>query len=88
MNRIKKEIIETHPEMTIGIYVRNLNNGPWFGINENEKYSPASMMKVPILITFLKWIEQDSSVLDKKIFISKDSTSLNQYFKPLKDIIV
>lgn len=88
MNRIKKEIIETHPGMTIGIYVRNLNNGPWFGINENEKYSPASMMKVPILITFLKWIEQDSSVLDKKIFISKDSTSLNQYFKPLTDIIV
>ena len=88
INRIKKEIIETHPEMTIGIYVRNLNNGPWFGINENEKYSPASMMKVPILITFLKWIEQDSSVLDKKIFISKDSTSLNQYFKPLTDIIV
>ncbi|MDQ5968539.1 MAG: beta-lactamase class [Patescibacteria group bacterium] len=74
--------------MTIGIYVRNLNNGPWFGINENEKYSPASMMKVPILITFLKWIEQDSLVLDKKIFISKDSTSLNQYFKPLTDIIV
>lgn len=73
--------------MTIGIYVRNLNNGPWFGINENEKYSPASLMKVPILITFLKWIEQDSSILNKKIFINEDSTIATQYYKPLKGLI-
>ncbi len=58
--------------MTIGIYVRNLNNGPWFGINEDEKYSPASLMKVPILITFLKWIESDPNILTRKILVNDD----------------
>ncbi len=88
ISRIKKEIIETQSGVTIGMYIRNLNNGPWFGINENEKYSPASLMKVPILITFLKWIEQDTSILDKRILINENKNSAIQYFKPSKEISV
>ncbi len=74
--------------MTIGIYVRNLNNGPWFGINEDEKYSPASLMKVPILITFLKWIESDPNILTRKILVNDDENGSTQYFKPAKNLII
>lgn len=74
--------------MTIGVYVRNLNNGPWFGINENEKYSPASLMKVPILMTFLKWIELDPSILMKKILVNEDKNQSNQYYKPQKGLTI
>lgn len=74
--------------MTIGLYVRNLNNGPWFGINENEKYSPASLMKVPIFITFLKWIELDPSVASKKILVNEDKNTSTQYFKPIKNLTI
>ena len=88
INRIKKEVIETHSGMTIGIYVRNLNNGPWFGINEDEKYSPASLMKVPILITFLKWIESDPNILTRKILVNDDENGSTQYFKPAKKLII
>lgn len=88
IDRIKKEVIETHSGITIGIYIRNLNNGPWFGINENEKYSPASLMKVPILMTFLKWIELDPSVLTKKILVNEDRNSSTQYFKPTKNLSI
>lgn len=88
IERIKKEVIDTHSWMTIGLYVRNLNNGPWFGINENEKYSPASLMKVPILITFLKWIEQDAPILNKKILIDNYKNTVIQYYKPINNLII
>lgn len=49
------------------IYYRDLNNGPWLGINEKEYFSPASLIKVPVLITYLKETENDPTLLDKKI---------------------
>jgi chloramphenicol 3-O-phosphotransferase len=33
---------EKNPDVTLALYVRSLNNGPWFGINENEKYKNLS----------------------------------------------
>jgi len=49
------------------IYYRDLNNGPWFGINEKEYFSPASLVKAPLLIAYYKEAEANPSILDKKI---------------------
>lgn len=49
------------------VYYRDLNNGPWFGINEKEYFSPASLIKVPLMIAYYKLSESDPSVLDKEI---------------------
>lgn len=38
----------------ISVYFRDLNNGWWFGINEKELFSPASLMKVPVMIAVYK----------------------------------
>lgn len=86
INRIKTEVINKHPNVQVGVYVRNLNNGPWFGINENEHYSPASILKLPVLITYLKWIEKDSSIWDKKLLLGEE-TSETHYFAPSKNLI-
>lgn len=51
----------------ISVYFRDLNNGPWVGINEKEYFSPASMLKTPLLISLLKWSEVDGSVLNREI---------------------
>lgn len=53
------------------VYYRDLNNGPWFGINEKEYFSPASLIKVPVLIAYLKEAENDPSILEKKIINTK-----------------
>ncbi len=47
-----------------GIYFRELQGGRWFGINENAKFSPASLLKVPIMIAYLKSAEKQSKILD------------------------
>lgn len=49
------------------IYFRDLNNGPWFGINEKEYFTPASLVKVPVLITYYKMAEQNPEILKQTI---------------------
>ncbi len=50
----------------ISVYYRSLNNGPWFGIKEQEYFTPASLLKVPILIAALKKAELDTALLNRK----------------------
>jgi beta-lactamase class A len=49
------------------VYFRDLNNGPWFGIGENERFSPASLLKVPIMMAYFKWAESSPQVLEKRL---------------------
>lgn len=51
----------------ISVYFRDLNNGPWFGIGETEDFSPASLLKLPLLIAYFKKAESDPGILDQKI---------------------
>ena len=57
------EIEEKNPDIHLSVYFRNLNNGPWFGIRENEGFAPASLMKISILISYLKMSETDPNLL-------------------------
>lgn len=73
----------------VSVYYRNLNNGNWFGINEQELFSPASLMKTPLLLVYLKKIEQDPSVWDKKILYREDPTEAmyRQNIQPEKTLV-
>ncbi|MDP3837065.1 MAG: hypothetical protein Q8Q67_03110 [bacterium] len=51
------------------VYFRDLNNGPWVGINEDEEFTPASLLKVPLMISYLKIAEAFPSVLDEKYIL-------------------
>ncbi len=53
------------------VYFRDLKNGPWFGIGEEKEFSPASLLKVPVMIAYLKASEVDPGVLEKKILKDK-----------------
>jgi len=54
------------------IYLRDLNGGPWLGINEMENFSPASLVKVPLMMTYYKAAEKKPELLNETITI--DST--------------
>lgn len=47
----------------VAVYYRDLHDGPWFGINEKIEFNPASMMKVPLMIAWLKRAERNPEVL-------------------------
>ncbi len=49
----------------VSVYYRDLHDGPWFGINEKTTFNPASMMKVPVMIAWLKRAERDPQVMKR-----------------------
>lgn len=57
---------------SISVYFRNMENGQWIGINENDNYDSASLLKVPFMIAYFKKAEVDSAILFKKIYYNKE----------------
>lgn len=48
-------------------YFRDLSQTEWTGYNEDEKFWPASLMKVPEMISLLRQEEDQPGLLDKKL---------------------
>jgi beta-lactamase class A len=67
----------------IAVYFRDLNNGPWFGINEKENFMPRSLLKVPLLISLLKLAETDPGIINEKVLYEKAfPDQIAQYYEP------
>ncbi|MDD5627818.1 MAG: class A beta-lactamase-related serine hydrolase [Elusimicrobia bacterium] len=64
------------------VYFRDLNNGPWFGINELGQFAPASLLKVPIMMAYLKWAEREPGVLRRSLCFRKRLSELVPNFVP------
>jgi beta-lactamase class A len=56
---LEKKHLATH----VSVYFRDLNNGPWFGINDDVAFSPASLLKVPAMMAVYKIAEEDPEFL-------------------------
>jgi len=68
-------------------YLKLLNGGKWVGVNENETFAPASMLKVPTVVAFLKYAEEHAAILDQEVLYdgSFDDNKV-EYFKPRQSI--
>jgi beta-lactamase class A len=53
------------------IYFEDLTTGAWVGIDEKDKFTPASLMKMPTLIAILKKVELGSISLDDNLTLTK-----------------
>lgn len=72
----------------ISVYYRDLHDGPWFGINEKQEFDPASMMKVPVMIAWLKRAEKDPMVLNRTfIYDGQIDLTVQQNIKPADAIV-
>jgi beta-lactamase class A len=50
-----------------GIYFQDLENGHWFGINEDTKFLVGKTLKLPIMIAYFKAAEANPAILKKII---------------------
>jgi beta-lactamase class A len=57
---------------TISIYYRDLQNGPWVGINEDELFMGGSLHKVSFLVAALKTIQENPELLEEKRLFSEE----------------
>lgn len=60
----------------IAVYFRDLNNGPWFGIDDQMSFAPASLLKVPLAIAYYKLSESNPDLLSKEIVYNGTSNSV------------
>jgi beta-lactamase class A len=64
----------------VAVYLRHLFDGGSLDINGNEKFTPASLLKVPDMITLFKMADGDPSVLTKKVTYDKIYDSSKPFF--------
>lgn len=70
------------------VYFRDLDNGPLFGINEKDKFIPASLLKLPVMLVYFKLAESDPELLKEKlVFEWVGNDELVQYYKPSRTIV-
>jgi beta-lactamase class A len=67
----------------VSVYFRDMNYGVWTGINFDDKYIPASLMKVPLMIAYLKESQSSPAVLTREYAISSSlDANEKEVFKP------
>jgi beta-lactamase class A len=69
-------------------YFRRLASGAWTGIDENRGFDPASLLKEPLMIAYLRYSERYSGVLDKTLIWSSNDYNSNQNIRPPKTIVI
>jgi beta-lactamase class A len=70
----------------VSVYFRDLNNGPWFGISENEDFHPSSLLKVTAMLAAYLRAEKDPAFLSKEIEYDGIDTEIDQYYASKESI--
>ncbi len=83
MNSYINAAVSAGKAKKVSVYFRSLTNEAWTGINEDDKYAPSSMLKVAVLIAYLKLSETDPSILSRQIYYTH-AEDPGQTFKPAK----
>lgn len=70
------------------VFFYDLNRGRWTGVNAIEKYSPASMLKVVIMVAYFKDSEENPNMLNKYLTYTKeiDDVVKQDPFNTLSDL--
>jgi beta-lactamase class A len=53
------------------VYYRDLNNGPWVGVNSTMQFIPASLLKVPLAMRVYKEVERNPALLQGLVKVPK-----------------
>lgn len=68
--------------LSLSAYYRELDSGHWFGVNEGERFSPASLLKVPVLIAILAMAERQPGLLAEKVVAPESLRAATDPFYP------
>ncbi len=80
VNAAIEDMVEKGDATAVSFYFRDLINGNRFGIGESDKFSPKSLLKLPLMIAYFKWSETNPLVLRKTLTYAGGDTQ--QKIKP------
>jgi beta-lactamase class A len=71
----------------VGVFFQDLNSGQWAGYNQSKKFSPASLLKVPVMMTYFRLAETTPDILNTKIrYDGSFDDNAQENIKPLKTL--
>ena len=63
----------------VSVWVRELNTSQWASTNENDLYSPASLLKVPLMIAYYKIAELEPTILTSQLVYTNTGAQKRQH---------
>lgn len=83
------EVIKKRSQLTeVAVYFRDLNNGPAFGVDETGEFFPASLLKVPVMMVYYRWSEQEPGLLEKEVlFEAPRDFGVSIAIKPREELV-
>jgi len=72
--RINDEV-QKDGDFQLSVYFRNLQNGPSFGINPDQDFAPASLLKLPLMIAYFKKAEINPELLNDELVFTANENS-------------
>ena len=70
----------------ISVYLQEYGTGKWVGVNENDQYDPASLLKVPLMIAYYQIGEKNPSILKQEVAFNGTDQNDDEYFKSPNNI--
>ena len=67
VNALIENTLKRGSAAAVSVYFRDLNHGNGFGIRDQDKFSPKSLLKVPLMIAYFKWAETNPLILRKTL---------------------
>lgn len=67
LNQATVQYISGGKAARIGVWVRDLKTGQWAASNEFETFVPASLLKVPLMITYYRFAQVEPAILGTKL---------------------
>lgn len=62
-----QDIVAQSPDIKSSVFFLNLDNSGWFGVNTADTFIPASLLKLPMLISYYKLRETEKDLFEQKI---------------------
>lgn len=62
-----EDIASQQTDIDISLYYRDLLNGPWYGYREDAAFAPQSLLKLPVIIAYLKIADENPAFLEQTI---------------------
>lgn len=69
-----------------GVYFRDLENGPVFGVNEDLNFSAASLLKLPLALAYLSSSLDEPKILDSTLSFKASALTVTQYYPSTETI--
>ena len=73
----------------VSVYFRDLYNGPTFGIEEMTNFSPSTLLKIPLVLTYFRLAEDEPEILQKELVYKRQGKTIEdmgQFYIPKETV--